>query len=83
MALTEKQSVNLYQNAHQLASAAMSALPGLPSGGEVHSLACAFIAAHLVSPGGKGGIVRNHAGADSEQESMLQDSYEGGSQVGR
>jgi hypothetical protein len=78
--LTEKQSIQLYRAAHQLASAALAQQPGLPDRAEVHSLACAFIASGITGSGKSGNAV-NHAGGDNE--AMLQDAYEDGTQANR
>jgi hypothetical protein len=79
--MNEKNIVALYREASRLASAALAGEPGLAERAEVHSLACSLIAGQLVTP--KAGNAVSHGGADSDQESMLQDSYETGSQAGR
>jgi hypothetical protein len=79
--LNDKQIVALWREATRLAGVALAGDPGLPDKVEINHVAAALICAGLVT--GKAGNAVSHGGADSDQESMLQDSYETGSQAGR
>jgi hypothetical protein len=73
---TTKEIQKLYSSARTIAGACLAGLPGLPDRSEVSDLANALLAAGLVTGSGKSSSAVDHAGASSDQDSMLQDSYD-------
>lgn len=73
--LNDKQVTNLWREATRLAGVALAGDPGLPDKAEINRVAAALISAGLVA--GKSGQAVDHAGQDSEQDSMLSDAYDG------
>jgi len=76
MKKTDKEISQLFSEARRVAGTCLAALPGLPDRQEVNALACALLAAGLVA-GGKSGSAVNRAGADADQNEMLDDVYSG------
>jgi hypothetical protein len=77
--LSEAQVGQLYSKAMKLAHAGLNKHSShLPDSGHVHSLACALIAGRHVLPGAAGSRGPDRAGADADQDSMLEDNYGGG-----
>jgi hypothetical protein len=81
MAKSEKQVVALWRSAVKLAGACVVENSGLPDKQEITAIACALLAAGLVTGGKDTGVYR--AGQDADQDAMLSDAYDTGSQVGR
>jgi hypothetical protein len=71
---TTKEIQKLYSSARTIAGACLAALPGLPDREEVSNLANALLASGLVTSGKSSSAV-NRAGADADQDSMLDDAY--------
>ena len=78
--LSESRAAQLYGKAMKLAHAAINKHSSkLPDGDHIHHLAAAFIAGrHVTAGSGKTSSHVDRAGADSDQESMLEDNYGGG-----
>ena len=76
--ITEAQAGQLYSKAMKLSHAALNKHSArLPDDTHVHHLACALIAGRHVQPGAVGSRGPDRAGADTDQDQMLQDNYEG------
>jgi hypothetical protein len=73
---TTKEIQKLYSSARTIAGACLAGLPGLPDREEVSNLANALLASGLVTSGKSSSAV-NRAGADADQDSMLDDAYTG------
>ena len=82
MAKESKNAVKMWRAAVSLAGDCLVGDSGLPEKGEVTAVACALLAAGLVT-GGKAGRAIDRAGQDSDQDEMLSDAYDTGSSVGR
>jgi hypothetical protein len=76
MKKTDKEISKLYSEARRIAGACLATLPGLPDRSEVSDLTNALLAAGLVT-GGKSSSSVDRAGADADQDSLLDDAYAG------
>ena len=75
MAKSEKQVVALWHSAVKLAGACLVENSGLPDKQEITAIACALLAAGLVTSGKDTGIDR--AGQDDTQNELLSEAYDG------
>lgn len=76
MKKTDKEISQLFSEARRIASTCLATLPGLPDRAEVSALACALLAGGLVT-GGKSSSNVNRAGADADQNEMMDAAYSG------
>ena len=63
-----------YSEARRIAGTCLAALPGLPDREEISNLANALLSSGLVGKGSSSSAV-DRAGADADQDSMLDDAY--------
>lgn len=72
---SDAEVVRLFKEAKRVAQACLISGPGLPTGSEIHSLACALLGAGLVQASGKGSRTLNRGAQDAEQDEMLTRAY--------